>query len=429
MAPHPTFPDVDHLSFDQICSLPYREQAVWVLNGFWDELHGEAETIWSAVELFGELDLKAGVPRGAEGFNLDQVLAAKFLEESDQTLTARERKAAIREIDVNSDGQMACVEYLLYKYIAAIKSAEAVVAAKQGQAQEVAACQAIIDRVTAMLPEVEAKLAGQRLAKSEVVAALVAVKSAQSAAKAALTEQERAEAELVAAARTAELAKVELARAVAELEAQEAAHTAELARLELLAVDETVGPVKRGMAANTLAALKNEDPLPLRRAKLTAEAALRKVQKKEAAAQTAAAEAASATGQCKAKCAELAEKEAELEATKAALEEAVRALEQSYAELSARMSDAQRALEALKRGTNGLGAVWWMERSLYRADESLPRAKQKYDHSRPLQFDVSSAADEQHEQNLSVAAAAAVPAANGKPAAIPTASLVGVASG
>jgi hypothetical protein len=73
MAPHPTFPGVDHLSFNQICQLPYREQAVWVLNGFWDELQGEAETIWSAVELFAELDLKAGVPRGTEGFHLDQV--------------------------------------------------------------------------------------------------------------------------------------------------------------------------------------------------------------------------------------------------------------------------------------------------------------------------------------------------------------------
>lgn len=418
MAPHPSFPDVDHLSFDQICTLPFREQAVWVLNGFWAELQGEAEVIWGNVELFAALDLKSSSPRGADGCHLDQVLAAKFLEESDQTMTARERKAAIREIDVNNDGQMACVEYLLYTYTRAIQSAEAVVAAKQGQAQEVAACQAIIDRVTAMLPEVEAKLAGQRAAKAEVIAALTAVKTAQAEAKAALAEQERTEAELTAAAKVAELAKEELAKAVAALEAEEAALAAELARLELLAVDQTVGPVKRGMAANKLAALKDEDPLPLRRAKLTAEAALRKVQKKEALAKAAAAEAAEATLRCKAKCDELAQKEAELEARKLALEEAVRALEQSYAELSARMSDAQAALEDLKKGTNGLGAVWWMERELYRADEALPRAKQKYDHSKPLQFAPSPDAGAQP------AAAASM-----KPAAIAIASLEVMASG
>jgi DNA repair exonuclease SbcCD ATPase subunit len=334
-----------------------------------------------------------------------QVLAAKFLEESDQTLTARERKAAIREIDVNNDGQMACVEYLLYKYIAAVGSAEAVVAAKQGHAQEVAACQAVIDRVTAMLPDVEAKLAGQQAAKGQVVAALAAVKRAQVEAKTALGEQERTEAQLVAAARTAELAKAELAKAVAELAAQEAAVAAEVERLGALVADSTVGQVKRGVAANTLAALKNEDPLPLRRAKLTAEAALRKVQRKEAAARTAAADAANATAQCKAKCDELADRETALETRKTELEEAVRALERSYTELSSRMGEAQTALAELKQGTTGLGAVWWMERSLYLADESLPRAKQQFDHTKPFQFDVTSAVKQQQHTQCVVATA------------------------
>ena len=39
----------------------------------------------------------------------------------------------------------------------------------------------------------------------------------------------------------------------------------------------TLGTVRRGRSANELEQLKGEDPLPLRKAKITQEAALRKV--------------------------------------------------------------------------------------------------------------------------------------------------------
>ena len=164
-----------------------------------------------------------------------------------------------------------------------------------------------------------------------------------------------------------------------------------MARLRATIADPAAGVVKRGRAANNLNGLENEDPLPLRKAKITAEAALRKLQKREAAAAARADEAAEQTARCQAKVVELGTKEAEGEQKEAALAAAIEGLEASYADLSAKMTEAQAAIEELKLQKCGLGAVWWMERELYEADESLPRARQKYDHSKPLLFDAASA--------------------------------------
>lgn len=101
-----------------------------MLNGFWNEISKEAESLWSWVKLFAELDNHSKVPRGAKGSELDQVLAAKFLEQTEQTLTAKQRKEALREIDVNNDGKMALVEYLLYRFG---MTADQVANAKQGK--------------------------------------------------------------------------------------------------------------------------------------------------------------------------------------------------------------------------------------------------------------------------------------------------------
>ena len=70
------------------------------------------------------------------------------------------------------------------------------------------------------------------------------------------------------------------ARAIAaEIKAQEDAKANEIARLDALTQDQSVGIVKRNMAVQQLAQLKNEDSLPLQKAKLTQEAVVRKLAK------------------------------------------------------------------------------------------------------------------------------------------------------
>lgn len=68
---------------------------------------------------------------------------------------------------------------------------------------------------------------------------------------------------------------------------------------------------------------------------------------------------------CKKKVEELHAKEKDLEEKKRTLDAAIQELEDSYNELSKRMTEAQAVIKELKGSESGLGAVWWMERSLY----------------------------------------------------------------
>jgi preprotein translocase subunit SecG len=152
--------------------------------------------------------------------------------------------------------------------------------------------------------------------------------------------------------------------------------------------------------------MKSEDPLPLRKAKITQEAAVRLVQK--------------AQKQC-------ADAKVEAAAKKAQLEETQTQLEAAQAQLETEMAEAEQALEKAKAGGSSHGNFWFMVRfvvcfflfffvfslslspksrrvanfgtqqnkkqkqneqgrALYEADKSLARARQKYDHTKPFEY-------------------------------------------
>jgi len=108
------------------------------------------------------------------------------------------------------------------------------------------------------------------------------------------------------------------------------------------------GAVSRNKAKNELEQLKAEDPLPLRRAKLNQEAAVRKCEK--------------------------ARKQAE--ASRAAQEEAQRQVEAAVRESEKRRDEALAYLEKVKASGAGAGQVWWLKRGMYEKQKSLPQAKQ-----------------------------------------------------
>merc|ERR1712188_343504 len=89
-------------------------------------------------------------------------------------------------------------------------------------------------------------------------------------------------------------AQAELEAALAEVKAQEDAYNSKTE--DLKKKSETGGVVSRNKAANELAQHLAEDPLPLRKAKITAEAAVKRSEKatKAAADARAAAEATNA---------------------------------------------------------------------------------------------------------------------------------------
>jgi chromosome segregation ATPase len=155
--------------------------------------------------------------------------------------------------------------------------------------------------------------------------------------------------QLAAAKKAAEDAEAEV-RAIkkeaeeiqAEIKAQEDAKAANIARLEALSTDQSVGIVKRNMAVQELAAAKNEDPLPLRKAKLTQDAVVRRLEKAVAAAAAA---------------------------TQAATDKAT--------ECAGKLKEAQEAFEDLKARCSGIahGSIWFMDRTLKEKAKYLPGYK------------------------------------------------------
>jgi len=289
--------------FSELSKLKYKDQAVWFLNGFWgDGVNADvANKVWEYVRKFVELDLLGPERKGEAGNEWDQFWSAKFLEDMDTALPSLQRKEALRTIDQDSNGKMSLIEYLVWKYKKGVK--ETVDAPQGDNVEAIKKAQQALDRVAAQMAECEKKLDLQKKAKEA-------------------NDQ-----------------------AVAELRKQEEDYKTKCQTLEAKSKDQNATVVQRNKAANELAQLKGEDPLPLRKAKITQEAAGR------------------------------------------ALERAIKELEQAYVALEAKMAEAQEELEKVRsKPGGGKGAIWFMQRELFEVDNRLPKAKQKFDHSKAFNF-------------------------------------------
>jgi len=255
--------------------MKYAEQAKWYLNGFWDVgAEKETESIWKCAQKFIELDEKK-----KQGCELDEFWSHKFLESLGETLTVLKLREKLRQIDLDMNGKMALLEYLLFKYGNTVQEC---VDAPQGSADP-----AELRKAQEKLQAVQDQL--QVLLKAES----------------------------------------DLKGAVEELKRQEDTFNNQVKTLEAKSKDTSGSMVVRNKAAAELSQLKAEDPLPLRKAKITQEAALRKVEKERRVTEDKLAEA------------------------------------QAYLE------------EVKKKGDVANGDIWWMERELKEAQKYLPQKKQK----------------------------------------------------
>ena len=279
----------DHEKFLNLCNLPYKEQAVWFLNAAWNDAgQRDAEKIWNYSNKCASLDLQ----NGASGAGLDEFLAHKFLEEFGETLTVRELRTKLREVGAISETDrpklVPLTHYLVFRYNF---NWHHLVNASQGDNQE------------------------------EIRKAQDMLRSVQAAFK----EAERS-------AHEAKQAQIELNAALAELKKQEAEYNGKIADAQKRS--EEGGVVSRNKAKAELAQLQAEDPLPLRRAKISTEAAVKKAERTKIAADAALADAVK----------QVAEAEAYLN------------------EVKSRSGSAQ-------------GGLWWIERELHEAKKYLPTAK------------------------------------------------------
>jgi len=267
-----------------------------------------------------------------EGCDLDEMQAHVFLEKMGETLTVRALRQRLKELDLDNNKKMCVSEYLLARYK---KTPKELADAPQGIADPAA------------LNAAKARLEAVSQALAECQASYETATTAEAKAKKALSEAKVAEDALVAA-------EAELKTSVDELHKVEKEYQDKLASLKKIADDESAGAVKRNKAKNELAQLQAEDPLPLRKAKITQGAALKR------------AETARATGE-KARAQAEGDKEA-AERARAAASAQLKATERA-------MDEAAEELEKVKRKGDGVpqGQIWWMEREMSEKRKFLPK--------------------------------------------------------
>jgi len=373
--PGPT--DNDRLK--QLSSRTYKERGIWFLNGYWSEMGAaEAENVWTYVHRSQELDLQ----KGKEGNELDEMMAHRFLEVLHETMTVRELRERLTSKTGERPKHISLAHYLIIKYNLDYKIL--VNASQGGNERELREAQAKLDQVQAALRESEAKAQAAAVALREAQRSEAEAKKREAEAKASEVEAKAKEAD--ALSREAELraAQDELEAALAELKAQEDAYNNKKADLERKS--EEGGAVSRNKAKAELAQHLAEDPLPLRKAKITQEAAVRKADKATQIASEARAVASAAAAQASAARAQAEEDARQATAARAAAEQAAadsaRAAEAAEAALEATrqaFAEAEAYLNEIRsRPGSADGALWWMDRELHEAKAYLPTSKGGY---------------------------------------------------
>jgi len=295
-----------------LCSKTYRGQAIWFLNAFWNQVEKDAENFWKYTLKLASLDLQ----KGAEGCELDELQMHRFLEHFKETMTVAEMRENLRSTGaiVGVVKMFPITHYYIFKYKA---DWHKLVNASQGDNQKE------IDEAQAKLDQVQAALKASEQRAQEAKAREIETKAAQ----------------------------VELDAALREVKAQEDEFNNKTDSLRRKSEDEGASTVNRSKAKAELSQHLASDPLPLRKAKITAEAAVKKAEKAVAAA-TAARHAA---------------EQAKVAAEKA-VEETLRKVEEAEAYL----------IEVKSKPGSAKGQIWFMERELHEAKAYLPERKGGY---------------------------------------------------
>jgi len=300
--------------FKEFTSKNYADQGKAFLNAYWNEHQKDAELIWTWAHKFGELDLE----KKAEGNDLDEFNAHRFLESLQETKTVRQMRTEIKESDLDFNKRLALIEYCIWKYK---RSVQDFLKRPQGDNQEeLLKAQAMLDEVSAAFRVVEERA---KVAKAR-------------------------EAEAVTAEKPFKEAQEELNAAIAELKAQEDAYKRKTEDLKQRS--ETGGAVSRNKAKAELEIHVREDPLPLRKAKISTEAAERKADKARAPFKIARERA----------------------------EEARRNADEALDDATKKLKEAEDYLEEVrKKPGQPYGSLWWIDRELEEKRKYLPSSRRK----------------------------------------------------
>jgi len=313
-----------------LCSRTYKEQSIWFLNAYWHKIENEAENFWKNASKMASLDLQ----KGATGNEVDEMNMHRFLEFFKETMTVAEMRDNLRSTGaVTGNIKLFPITfYYLFKF--KVDWHQLVNASQGDNKKEVEEAQNKLNLVMEALKQSEQR------AKE---------------AKEALANAQSKEAESKTREAEAKAAQQELEAALRELKAQEDEFNNKTNTLKTKSEDENSSVVARNKAKNELSQHLASDPLPLRKAKITQEAAVKKADR----ATVAASESLKAAIAAK-KAAEEAKVAAE-----AAVDDALRKVDEAEAYLR----------EVKSKPGAAQGQIWWLERELHDARSYLPERK------------------------------------------------------
>mmetsp|Transcript_8512 Transcript_8512/g.11705 ORF Transcript_8512/g.11705 Transcript_8512/m.11705 type:complete len:401 (-) Transcript_8512:146-1348(-) len=371
---------------------PYKEQAIWFLNGYWNEIfkndEKELENVYAWVKIHEEI-----CPKKKKGCELNEFDAHRFLEMIGETLTVKDMRAFLRSVDIDFNKMVSLTEYLVSKY--KVKWRE-LIHKPQDDAKAMEERKAAQDAVDLAQQRTDEATRAHKAAAERELIANHEKKEAIAKAKAAKEkeiESTKAEAEAKTAADASKKAFEESAAAAEEQKAalekvlaEEKKYKDKLAKLERESKDTSLGQVKRMKAANMLAQSKSKPTLALQTAKVTLTASEKRAAKAAQKAKTAADKSAAAAQRAaealqEAKNAreisEAAEKQAIESAKRAedarkAAEEAVVAAQEAFAQAEAEL----KKLLAKPVGS-GQGSRWWLQREFEDMKKYMPKSKLK----------------------------------------------------
>lgn len=351
----------DNEKLDALGATNYKQQAIWFLNAFWDNISGQAEDIWKYTHKYEDLDIE----KRADGNGLDELNAHRFLEFFKDTHTVQELRQKLRETGAIAPNQrpklVPIIHFLLFKF--GVDYHTLVNASQGDNSKEIAEAERLLAEVSAAFEEAD------RTAKA-AAAALAEAKATEAEATSREAAAKKAEAEAIEQEAPFKKAQEEVDSALAEVKSQETARDNKTAELQRKSTEG--GVVQQNKAKAELAQHLAEDPLPLRKAKITLEAALKRAEKARAPfeAATKAAEAARAAAVAAADAAR---------AAKAASERAKAAADAAVDEAGRRLAEAEAYLNEIKsRPGCAHGAIWWMDRELTERKAYLPESKGGY---------------------------------------------------
>lgn len=307
----------------------HKEQIIWFLNAFWNEFSCEAETLWHFNIKCAELDLQ----NHEKGNSLDELNAHRFLEHFREPMTVKDMRDSLRAtgaIGAKSIRQVPITHLLIFKYKADWK--ELVTRSQGDNKEELVEAQRLLDLVISAFRESQARA---------------------DEAAVALAEAEAREAEAREREAPFKAAQEEVESALSEVKKEEDTYNGKIADAQRRS--EEGGVVSRNKAKAELAQLQNEDPLPLRKAKITLEAAQKRAEKARAPFDAATKEAVAARN----RSADAAD------AAAAAVDAA-----------KEKVKEAEDFLREVKnKPGQPMGALWWIDRELEEQKNYLPESK------------------------------------------------------